>query len=335
MLLRGDQLARHLEKDMRPVYVVYGDDPLLVIEASDLIRTAARKRGFDEREILSVLPGFDWSTLAQAAGNLSLFGGRKIIELRIPLGKPGRDGAEAIKAYCAKTFPDALLLVALTMLERAEEKALWFKALDTAGAAVKLVSPPLAELPVWIAGRLKYQGQEADAEGLRFIAEHVEGNLLAAHQEIQKLGLLYPARRLTLTEVRKAVFDVARFDLDALREALLAGNPGRFARTLEGLRQEGKTPPPLILWGIAEEIRALLHVRSGLDSGWPLDDLLKQMGVWGARQTAFRKAVKRIPAEVARAALVEASKIDQLIKGIGNGDVWNHFLRLGIRVCAS
>jgi DNA polymerase-3 subunit delta len=335
MLLRGEQLARHLEKELRPVYVVYGDDPLLVIEAADLIRAAARKRGFDEREVLSALSGFDWSALARSAGSLSLFGGRKIVELRIPTGKPGRDGAEAIKAYCAKASPDILLLVALTTLERAEEKALWVKALENAGMAVKLVSPSLAELPAWIAGRLKRQGQEADNEGLRFIAEHVEGNLLAAHQEIQKLGLLYPARKLALGEVREAVLDVARFDLDTLRESLLAGNPGRFARTLEGLRQEGKTPPPLVLWGIAEEIRALLRVRSGLDSGRSLDDLFKQAGVWGARQVAFRKAVQRITVAVARVALIDASEIDQLVKGIGSGDVWNRFLRLGLRLCVA
>ncbi|MDR1275629.1 MAG: DNA polymerase III subunit delta [Candidatus Accumulibacter sp.] len=332
MLLHGDHLARHLEKELLPVYAVYGDDPLLVIEACDAIRAIARQRGFDERDVLTVLPAFDWSALAQATNNLSLFGGRKLIDLRIPTGKPGREGGEALKAYCAKTFPDTLLLVTLPALNWTEEKAVWLKALADAGAAVKLSSPAPRELPAWIAGRLKRQGQQTDAEGLRFIAEHVEGNLLAAHQEILKLGLLYPAGTLSLKDVRDAVLDVARFNLDALRDSLLAGNIGRLARTLDGLRQEGEAPP-LLLWGIVEEIRALLHVREGLDAGRPLDGLLKEARVWKLRQAAFRGAVRRIDAATARDALVEAAKVDQLIKGIGTGDVWDRLLRLGMRVC--
>ncbi|MDR1367796.1 MAG: DNA polymerase III subunit delta [Candidatus Accumulibacter sp.] len=332
MLLRGDQLAPQLEKGLRPVYAVYGDDPLLVIEACDVIRASARRRGFDEREVLTVLPGFSWPSLGQAAVNLSLFGGRKLIDLRIPTGRPGREGGEALKAYCAKTFPDTLLLITLPALDWAEEKAAWLKALADAGAAVKLTSPSPRELPAWIAGRLKRQGQKSDAEGLRFIARHVEGNLLAAHQEILKLGLLYPIGTLTEKEVRDAVLDVARFDLDALRESLLGGRLGRLTRTLDGLRQEGKAPP-LLLWGIAEEVRALLYVREGIDSGRPLDILLKEARVWHARQAAFCDAVRRIDAAAARASLIDASEIDQLIKGIGTGDVWNRLLRLGMRLC--
>ncbi|MDR2507772.1 MAG: DNA polymerase III subunit delta [Candidatus Accumulibacter sp.] len=332
MRLRGDQLASHLEHKLRPLYAVYGDDPLLVIEACDAIRASARRQGFDEREILTVLPDFNWSALIHAAANLSLFGGRKLIDLRVPTGKPGREGGEAIRDYCKSPSSDALLLVTLPTLDWTEEKAAWLNAFDESGVIVKSAAPAFHELPEWIAGRLKRQGQQTGREGLHFIAERVQGNLLAAHQEILKLGLLYPPGQLASRQVRDAVLDVARYDIDDLREALLAGDAGRLARALEGLKQEGEALP-LVLWAMTEEIRALCHVCTGIDSGRPLDFLLKEARVWGARQTAFRRAVQRISVAAARAALADASNIDQLFKGIGTGDAWNRLLRLGLRFC--
>lgn len=334
MLLRAEQLSAHLERPLAPVYVVHGDEPLLVIEAADAIRSAARKQGFDEREVLTVLPGFNWNELLQAAGNLSLFGGRKLIDLRIPTGKPGRDGSEALQAYCQHQTPDTVLLVTLPGLDWSEEKAAWVKALSEAGVALKLVPPMLAELPAWIAGRLARQSQRADPEALRFIAERVEGNLLAAHQEILKLGLLFPAGELELRQVQDAVLNVARFDLDGLREALLAGDLARLSRTLEGLQQEGEAPP-LVLWAMTEEVRALAQVRAGLDDGRPLDTLLRDARVWGPRQAAFKRAARRVDGPTARSALEQASRIDRMIKGIGTGDVWVEFLRLGMSLCAT
>lgn len=334
MLLRADQLSAHLERPLAPVYVVHGDEPLLVIEAADAIRSAARKQGFDERDVLTVLPGFNWNELLQAAGNLSLFGGRKLIDLRIPTGKPGRDGSEALQAYCQHQTPDTVLLVTLPGLDWSEEKAAWVKALSEAGVALKLVPPMLAELPAWIAGRLARQDQRADPEALRFIAERVEGNLLAAHQEILKLGLLFPAGELELRQVQDAVLNVARFDLDGLREALLAGDLSRLSRTLEGLQQEGEAPP-LVLWAMTEEVRALAQVRAGLDDGRPLDTLLRDARVWGPRQAAFKRATRRVDGPTARSALEQASRIDRMIKGLGTGDVWVEFLRLGMSLCAA
>ena len=273
MQLKGEQLAAHLERELKPVYVVYGDDPLLVIEAADAIRAAARRRGFDERKVLTGLAGFNWVELHHAAGNMSLFGGRTLIDLRIPTGKPGREGSAAIQDYCARQSPDALLLVTLPGLEWTEEKAAWLKALAEAGVAVKLIPPNLAELPAWIAGRLQRQQQSADREGLRFIAERVEGNLLAAHQEILKLGLLFPVGNISLQQIQESVLNVARYDLDGLREALLLGDVARLTRTLDGLQQEGE-PSPLILWAMTEEVRALAQVRVGMAGGQPVDLLL-------------------------------------------------------------
>jgi len=334
MLLRGEQLAAHLERDLKPVYLVYGDEPLLVIEAADAIRARARQRGFDEREVLTAIAGFDWNQLAMAAGNLSLFGGRKLLDLRIPTGKPGREGSAALQDYCQRCGPDTLLLVTLPALDWRDEKAAWVSALAEAGAAVKLTAPSLAELPAWIAGRLRRQRQSAESDALAFIAERVEGNLLAAEQEIRKLGLLYPERTLTLAEIRDAVLDVARYDLDTLREALLAGDVARLTRTLDGLRQEGEAPP-LVLWAITEEVRALAQIRAGLDAGQPLDALLRDARVWGPRQGLVKRCLARLGSDDARTALTLAGRADRLIKGLLAGDVWSEFLRMGLLLCGN
>lgn len=333
MLLKGEQLAAQLERELKSVYVVYGDEPLLVIEAADAIRAAARRAGFDERNVLTAMAGFNWVELHHAAGNRSLFGGRTLIDLRIPTGKPGREGGAAIQDYCANPSPDAVLLVTLPGLDWSDEKAAWLKTLTDAGVAVKLIPPNLAQLPAWIAGRLRRQQQEAESDALRFIAERVEGNLLAAHQEILKLGLLHPVGKLSLQQVRDAVLNVARYDLDGLREALLAGDVARLTRTLDGLQQEGEAPP-LVLWAMTEEVRALAQVKAGLQQRQSLELLLKEARVWGARQGLFKRAVQRVDDARANAALAHAALIDRLIKGAaGSGDVWDEFLRLGLRIC--
>ena len=329
MQIKGEQLAAHLERELKAVYVVYGDEPLLVIEAADAIRAAARRKGFDEREVLTAIAGFNWNELHLATGNMSLFGGRQLIDLRIPTGKPGREGGKAIQDYCARPSPDALLLVTLPGLDWTEEKATWLKALTEAGVAVKLIPPNLAELPAWIAGRLRRQQQKAGNDALHFIAERVEGNLLAAHQEIQKLALLYPEGELSLQQIQEAVLNVARYDLDGLREALLSGDVARLTRTLDGLQQEGEAPP-LVLWAMTEEVRALAQVKAGQKQGQPVDALLKEARVWGARQSLFKRALPRIKESTANAALEDAARIDRMIKGIGGGDGWTEFLRLGL-----
>ena len=333
MLLKGEQLAAHLERELRPLYVVYGDEPLLVIEAADTIRAKARQQGYSEREVLTVLPHFDWNQLLAAGGNLSLFGDKKLIDLRIPTGKPGKEGGAALQDWCRNLSLDNLLLVTLPELDWREEKAVWFTTLLNAGVAIKLNAPPLAELPGWIAGRLRRQQQGADLDSLKFIAERVQGNLLAAPQEILKLGLLYPAGALSLAQVREAVLNVARYDLDGLREALLAGDLARLTRTLDGLMHEGE-PPPLVLWAMSEEIRALAAIRAGLDRGKPLEAALKDAKVWGPRLNPVKKALQRLSTATLEAALQHAGKIDRLAKGAGQGNIWEEFLRLGMSLSA-
>ncbi|MDR2000702.1 MAG: DNA polymerase III subunit delta [Zoogloeaceae bacterium] len=263
MNLRPEQLAGHLDKGLAPLYAVHGDG-LLAIEAADAIRAAARQQGYAEREVLMVTSGFKWDDLFMAAGNLSLFGGDKLIDLRIPSGKPGRDGGEALGRYCAALPAGTVTLISLPELDWQAKKAAWFLKLADAGIAIECNAPAAAQLPNWIAARLKQQNQTAPREALDFIATHVEGNLLAAHQEIQKLALLYPEGELSRKDVEAAVLNVARYDIDALRDALRANDSARCARALDGLKAEGAALP-LILWTVANEARqraaraALLH----------------------------------------------------------------------------
>lgn len=273
MLLRPEQLSAHLQKPLQSLYVLHGDDPLLTIETGDALRAAARRQGFEERTVLVVTPSFRWDELFHAAGNLSLFGGRTLVDLRIPSGKPGRDGGEALQRYCREASPDVLTLITLPEMDWRAKKATWFAALADAGVAIECNAPPLAQLPQWIGRRLAAQGQTAAADALEFIALHVEGNLLAAHQEIQKLGLLYPAGTLTLAQVSAAVLNVARYDIDDLKSALQTRDAARCVRTLEGLQAENAAPP-LVLWVLANEARQRLH-RAALLHAARIDRIIK------------------------------------------------------------
>ncbi len=291
MQLRPEQLAAHLDQPLKPLYLIHGNEPLLVIEAADAIRAAARKQGFEEREVIVVGNHFKWDELFLAAGNMSLFGGSKLVDLRIPSGKPGRDGSEALQKYIGTLGYGVVTLITLPELDWQAKKAAWVTALSNAGVAMECNAPPLARLPQWIAERMQRNQQSAPREALEFIAAHVEGNLLAAHQEIQKLGLLYPVGEVSLAQIEAAVLNVARYDVSDLRDALKARDTVRAARTLEGLKAEDAAPP-LVLWALATEARAL----------------------------------------AARAALLHAAKIDRMIKGLASGDIWDEFLQLALRL---
>lgn len=332
MQLRPDQLSAHLAKTLAPLYVLHGNEPLLVIEAADAIRSAARERGHTDREVLISGPGFRWDMLMLAAGNLSLFGGNKLVDLRIPTGKPGRDGGEALQRYCGRLPDGVVTLVTLPEIDWQTRKTTWYEALRAAGVVLELNAPELAELPAWIDKRLRRQNQRADPEALDFMAAHVEGNLLAAHQEIQKLGLLYPEGELKLQQVQAAVLNVARYDVEGLRTALLDGDAGRCARLLDGLRAED-VGPPLILWAMATEIRTLTALRTGLDSGKPAAAVLRAERVFDDRRAAaLTRAASRLKSGQLRAALLHAARIDRMIKGLVQGDQWDEFLQLALRV---
>ena len=334
MQLRAEQLAPHLAKELAPIYAVHGDEPLLALEAADAVRAAARKRGFTDREVFEPGRGFDWSELQHSLASLSLFAARKIVELRLPGGKPGAQGGEAIARYCERPSADILLLVSLPRLDRMSQNTAWFGALTRAGVVVDVWPVERARLPAWIAERLGRQRQRAPKEALEFLADRVEGNLLAAHQEVQKLALLAPEGELSLDTVREAVANVARYDAYTACEAMLAGDAARYVRVIDGLKSEGEAPT-LVLWALSEELHALARIQSGVASGRSVDDLLRENRVWGSRQRPMKSAASRVaPASVQR-ALAHAAGIDRAIKGVGPGEPWDEFLRLGLELGTS
>jgi DNA polymerase-3 subunit delta len=329
MQLRAEQLAGHLAKGLSPVYAIHGDEPLLALEAADAVRAAARKAGYGEREVFEPGRHFDWSELRHALASLSLFGGRKIVELRLPTGKPGAEGGAAIAEYCERPGTDILLLVSLPRLDRAAQGAAWFSALSQAGVVVDVWPVERSRLPAWIAERLARQKQRAPREALELLADRVEGNLLAAHQEVQKLALLAPEGEISLEALREAVANVARYDAYAACEAMLSGDAERYVRVIDGLRSEGEAPT-LVLWALSEELYALARIQAGVAGGRPVDDLLRENRVWGPRQRPMKAAAARVRPEAVSGALAHAAAIDRAIKGVGSGEPWDEFLKLGL-----
>ncbi len=335
MQLRVDALEGHLAKTIAPLYVISSDEHLLALEAADKIRRAARANGYSERDVLTVERSFKWGELLAANQTLSLFGDKKLIELRIPTGKPGKDGGAALQAYTKDLSPDNLTLITLPKLDWQTAKAAWVGTLQQAAVYIEIPTIERAALPGWIGTRLAAQGQSADRQGIDFIADRVEGNLLAAHQELQKLGLLHEPGRLTFEQIHDAVLNVARYDVFKLSEAMLAGDPARLVRMLEGLKGEGEALP-LVLWAVAEEIRTLLKLKSGMAQGRPLGVLLKEYRIWGPKERMMEPALRRISLATLEKALQDAAQVDKMIKGLRAkafaGDAWDAMLQLALKV---
>ncbi len=335
MQLRPEALEGHLAKGLAPLYVITSDEHLLALEAADRIRRTARTQGYTERDVLTVERSFKWGELLAANQAMSLFGDKKLIELRIPTGKPGKDGGAALQAYAKDLSPDNLTLITLPKLDWQTAKAAWVTALQQAAVYIEIPTVERPALPNWIGVRLAAQGQSADRQSLDFIADRVEGNLLAAHQEIQKLGLLHEPGKLGFEQVMDAVLNVARYDVFKLSEAMLAGDPARLARMLDGLKGEGEALP-LVLWAVSEEIRTLLKLKSGMQQGRPLGALLKEYRIWGPRERMMEPAVRRVSIATLEAALQEAAQVDRMVKGLRAkafaGDAWDAMLQLALRV---
>ena len=331
MQLRAEQLETHLAKTLAPIYTVHGDEPLLALEAADAVRAAARRRGCSEREVLHVERGFDWSALAHAGASQSLFGGTRIVELRMPSGKPGTEGAAAIERYCAADPGGNVTLVSVPRLDKATQSSGWFSALAASGVVIDVRPVDRARLPQWIAARLARGNQRAPGVVLEFLADRVEGNLLAAHQEVHKLALLLPPGEVALEAVQGVVANVARYDAHDASAALLARDLARYVRVLDGLRGEGEAPS-LVLWTLAEDLRALSAVQAGRENGRPVDALLREQRVWGARQGALQGALGRYSRTLLEAALGHAARIDRTIKGVALGEPWDELARLGLEL---
>jgi DNA polymerase III subunit delta len=333
MQIRAEQLQAQLAKALAPVYLVHGDEPLLALEAADAVRAAARKRGFSEREVFEPNRTFDWSEFAHAAGSLSLFGSKKLIELRLTTGKPAGSAAKALVEYCARPGADMVLLVTMPRPEGSGWwKSEWFAALEAAGAVVEVQPVARAQLPAWLSQRLARQKQSAPRDVLEFLADRVEGNLLAAHQEVQKLALLAPEGELAMESVDQAVASVARYDPHTAVEALLAQDTARYVRVIDGLRGEGEQPT-FVLFVLA----AALFVLQGAQRGGQVDALALQHKLFNkplkaAVQAAASRGKSGFPGAAIDAALSHAALIDRAIKGVHAGDPWQEFIKLGLNL---
>lgn len=330
MQISSEDLPRHLGSPLKPLYVIHGDAPLLAIEAADMLRSNAREAGYSEREVLVAEQHFKWEALREATQNLSLFASRKIIDLRIPSGKPGTEGSQALQDYAARLPVDVLTIVTLPKLDRTAQKSQWFTALAREGGVITADDVARNALPRWISGRLQRQAQSAAKDTLEFLADRCEGNLLAAFQEIRKLALLYPAGELSFEQVKDAVMDVARYDIFKLSEAMLGGNAARFAHILDGLRAEG-TATPLVLWALSEDARTLGRVLRNLQLGSQPANALRDARVWGPRQELIGAAARRLRLPMVERAILHAARIDKTIKGLRSGDVWDELLQFGLR----
>lgn len=328
MQLALNQLAAHLQKGLRPLYTLHGDEPLQAQEAADAIRAAARAAGHSERSVHTVQGAhFDWSSVLAAGGSLSLFADKQLVEIRIPSGKPGKDGSTAIQQLASSAAHDenTLTIVTLPRMDAATKKGAWFGALDANGVTIQIDPIERAALPGWIAQRLALQNQrvasgEEGQRTLQFFADRVEGNLLAAHQEIQKLGLLQPEGELSYEVVEQAVLNVARYDVFKLSEAVLSGHLPRVVRMLDGLQAEG-TAEVLVHWTLSEDIRNLKRVKDALAGGQPLPMVLRSLRIWGAKEKLFERVVPRLTPNAAVRLLHSAHVVDGIVKGL-SADGW-------------
>ena len=342
MQLALAQLGAHLQKGLRSLYTLHGDEPLLMQEAADAIRAAARAQGYTERTVHTVQGAhFDWSEVLAAGGSLSLFADKQIVEVRMPSGKPGKDGSVAIQQLVeqAQGNDSTLTLFMLPRLDFATRKGAWFGALEGGGVSIQLDTIERAALPQWIAQRLQQQGQhvapgEEGQRTLQFFADRVEGNLLAAHQEIQKLGLLYPQGELSQAQVESAVLNVARYDVFKLSEAVLSGQVARVQRMLDGLQAEGEAEV-LVHYTLAEDIRALKRVKDAMAAGQPLPMALKAQRIWGPRERLFERVLPRLSPARLNNLLQSAHQVDGIVKGLKvpdwPQDGWQALHRLALR----
>ena len=340
MQVRNDALSGVLTRAQRagalpPVFVVAGDEALLSLEAQDAIRSTARGLGYTERDVLNADARFDWSKLAAAAQELSLFADKKIVEVRLPSGKPGVAGAKALEAHALAARDGVMTIVALPKLDRRDRQARWVEALERAGVLVDIDAIERAQLPQWIARRLARQQQSASDDALEFIADKVEGNLLAAHQEVSKLALLHPAGELTLEQIADSVLNVARYDVFQLPLAMWSGDAARVRKTMAGLEAEGEAIP-LVLWVVTEELRTLLRVKAHVDAGRPFAVAARENRVWGPREKLFERALARVSVDALESALLRAADVDRLAKGLRaphvDSDAWLELTQLTLSI---
>jgi DNA polymerase-3 subunit delta len=329
--ISGDNLTASLARQLQTIYLVSGDEPLLVNEAADAIRAAARKQGFVERELHVIERGFDWPALIGASRSMSLFAERKIVEIRMANAAPGEQGADAIVELAEQPSPDTLVLIIAAKLDGRTQSSRWVSAVEKRGVLVQVWPIDLPRLPAWIRERLGRHKLQADAAAASLLAERVEGNLLAAHQEIEKLALLLPPGPITAETVVDAVADSARFDVLQLGEAAMRGQTARALRILEGLRGED-VEPTLVLWAVNKDLQWIARARSLVRRGQSAESAMNALYVWRPRQVAMGQALSRMNGHTLRNLLLDAERVDRTIKGVVKGDAWLELERLVARL---
>ena len=327
MQLAQAQLQQHLNKTLSPIYVLMGDEPLGQSECLDAIRQAARKDGAEERTNFIIERNFNWQSIQQFGQALSLFASKRMLEISIPNGKPGVEGGKALAALAENIIPDTTTIIILPTLAREVKKSIWFSKLQSAATVIELNDIAPTQLPQWIAKRLAQQNQSADNASLEFMAHQVEGNLLAAHQEIQKLGLLYPEGEISAEDIQAGVLNVSRYDAFKLGEAVLAGNPERTSRILQGLQDEGEQPVAVmnpLIW----VLRPLVRVKQAQANGESINSAMTSARIYGNRQQQTKDALSRLSLPQLEAALQKLCDIDRIAKGIMVGNAWLELSRL-------
>lgn len=331
MRLRPEQLQKHLAQQIAPVYLLSGDETLLVQECADAIRAACRAQGFSERQVFHVDAKFDWQIVVQEISAMSLFADRKLIELRLPTGKPGDAGGAAIEEFCQHPNADTVLLIICGKVESSSTRTKWYKAVDSAGATVPVWPVEPAQLPRWIEQRLRASGLSATPDAIQLLAERVQGNLLACAQEIEKLALYTENTHIDADAVAAAVADSARYDVFGMTDQALAGQTAPALRALAGLRGEGEEPPA-ILWVLTKELHVLYRCAEFVEQGQSADRAIDSAGVWEKRKPVVRQALQRMSRPYVTKLLTLAQQVDAAIKGAGADDPWLLLERLVLRL---
>jgi DNA polymerase-3 subunit delta len=335
--LRVDQIAQHLQGGLKPVYLLSGDEALQMMEVSDAIRRAARAAGYSDRQVLEVDSSFDWRDLGGLSSNLSLFAELKLIDLRIPTGKPGRDGAAALGDYCNNLPADTILLISSGKLDAAQTKSKWYQTIEKVGATVQIWPVDIGQLPQWIVQRARALGFDLSVDAAQLLSERVEGNLLACAQELEKLKLLYPQQaQLGFDEVDQASGESSRYNIFTLVDAALAGERARVCRIMSGLEGEG-VEPVQVAWALDREIRMMATISEAVARGERPEQAMTQQHVWQKRKPLVQAGLQRHPVKRWRQLQLRMGRLDRLIKSSEQGNSWDELLQLsliiaGIRV---
>lgn len=319
--INADQLVNALKNKLPPLILITGDEALVVQESCDAVRAAARKQGFTERELHHTDSGFSWDQLLQSANSMSLFSDKKIIEIRVTNGKPGDAGGKALAEYCKAPSEDTLLLLVLPKIDKRSQSSKWFKTVEAAGTVVTVWPVGMPQLPRWIDQRLKAAGLRADSAAIDILAAKVEGNLLAAAQEIEKLKLVATSDLIDSQLMTSAVMESARYDVFGLIDKALLGDAEAASRTLQGLKGEG-TEPPVILWALTREARTLASIKEAVDGGEHFGQAAKRNGVWDKRQRIVQQALSQQSLKKLHMLIRKCALADRTIKGMSRGDAW-------------